>query len=59
MSTKMKDFLRVADEARERRMFIAGYVAAIHDIERTGLQPFRDDTVERSARRAWETRGGA
>jgi hypothetical protein len=54
----MKDWLGLADQVRDKRAFIAGYVAAIHDIERTGLQPMRDDTIRSSAERAWDLRAG-
>jgi hypothetical protein len=43
---------------RERAKFIAGYIAALRDIERTGLQPLTDKTMRESAHRAWRDQGG-
>jgi hypothetical protein len=37
------------------RWFFAGYRQAIRDIERTGLQPITDETIDASAKRALNT----
>jgi len=39
--------------ALERGVFIAGYLAAIADLERTGLRPTTPRTCRESAERAW------
>ena len=50
---RLRDFLAVADERREHRAFVRGYVTALLDIERTGLEPITDKTRRESAERAW------
>lgn len=36
--------------------FVSGYLAALDDIERTGLRPTADDTSRRAAERAFRRR---